>query len=75
MEFETGKLLLLSPTDCIKDRLAAYYYWDDKQCLEQAIMVAEENKIDIDEIQRWSEEEGKELEFNSIKEKLLSKNK
>lgn len=41
MEFETGRLSLLSPTDSIKDRLAAYYRWNDKQCLDQAIMIAE----------------------------------
>jgi len=73
LEFETGRLLLLSPTDCIKDRLAAYYHWNDKQCLEQAIMITEDNQIDLDEIQRWSEQEKKLLEFNLIKEKLVSK--
>ena len=26
MEFSTGSLALLTPTDCVKDRLAAYYY-------------------------------------------------
>ena len=73
LKFETGRLFLLSPTDSVKDRLAAYYHWNDKQCLNQAIMIAENNRIDIDEIQRWSEQEGKLIEFNSIKEKLLQK--
>jgi len=40
MEFETGILPLISPTDCLKDRLAAYYHWGDRQCLEQAVLVA-----------------------------------
>ena len=31
-------LKLLSPTDCVKDRLAAYYHWNDRQSLEQAIL-------------------------------------
>lgn len=70
--FDTGKLKLISPTDCIKDRLAGYYHWNDLQCLEQAILVAENNAIDIDEIRRWSIEEGKEPEFNKIKDKLKS---
>lgn len=55
---ETGTLKLLTPTDCIKDRLAAYYHWDDKQSLDQAIWVAEENKYDKKAIQKWSENEG-----------------
>jgi hypothetical protein len=35
-----GMIRLLNPTDCVKDRLAAYYHWDDLQSLEQAKMVA-----------------------------------
>lgn len=27
--FETGELRLLSPTDSVKDRLAAFYHWND----------------------------------------------
>ena len=75
IEFETGQLMLLSPTDSVKDRLSAYYHWNDKQCLDQAILIIENNRIDIEEIQRWSEQEGKLLEFNLIKEKFINKNK
>ncbi|MGE3954341.1 MAG: hypothetical protein AB7F31_03965 [Parachlamydiales bacterium] len=32
-----GDLILLSPTDCVKDRLASFYYWNDRQGLEQAL--------------------------------------
>jgi len=55
---ETGILKLLTPTDCIKDRLAAYYHWDDRQSLEQAVWVAQENEFDLDSIESWSEHEG-----------------
>lgn len=72
MEYETGRLLLLSPSDCIKDRLAAYYHWNDKQCLEQAIMISESHKVNIDEIKKWSEKEGKLSEFNNIKDKFVT---
>ena len=40
LDFPTGRLRLISPTDCVKARLAAYYHWQDRQCLEQAILVA-----------------------------------
>ena len=43
-EEDTGILKLLTPTDCIKDRLAAYYHWDDLQSLEQAVWVAQKNE-------------------------------
>ena len=52
-----GQIKILSPTDCVKDRLAAYIYWDDKQSLEQAIMVTRDQIVDIDEIKRWAKEE------------------
>ena len=52
-----GTLNILSPTDCVKDRLAAYYHWDDPQSLEQAMLVAKNNKINLNEIKRWSKNE------------------
>jgi len=51
-------LKLLSPTDCVKDRLAAFYHWNDRQSLEQAILVSLDNEIDLKEIGRWSLKEG-----------------
>jgi len=53
-ELPGGRLRLLSPTDCIEDRLASYYYWNDKQCLEQTLLVAENKEIDILEIHNAS---------------------
>ena len=55
---ETGILKLLTPTDCIKDRLAAYYHWDDRQSLEQAVWVAQANDFDMESIKVWSLHEG-----------------
>jgi len=71
-KFSTGILKIISPTDCVKDRLAAYYHWSDQQALLQATLVAQQHKINIDEIRRWSLAEGKLVEFESIKDKLTS---
>jgi hypothetical protein len=71
IEFSTGVLRVISPTDCVKDRLAAFYYWGDHQCLEQATMVSQATKIDIKEIERWSRVEGKLEEFQSIRSRLV----
>ncbi len=43
-------ICLLTPTDCIRDRLAAYFFWNDQQSLDQAVMVAKRNKIHLPEI-------------------------
>ena len=72
IRLSTGILRIISPTDCVKDRLAAYYHWGDRQCLEQAILVAKERKVDIEEIRRWSGVEGKHVEFEKISAKLIS---
>jgi len=71
LEFTTGRLRILSPTDCVKDRLAGYYFWKDLQCLEQAILVAADNDVDVEEIERWSKHEGMLEEFSKIRGKLV----
>jgi len=66
IEFSTGVLWILSPTDCVKDRLAAYYHWNDLQSLEQAVLVAQSNPVDRNEIKRWSRAEGMSDAFAGI---------
>ncbi|MBU0714252.1 MAG: hypothetical protein KJ964_02710 [Verrucomicrobia bacterium] len=69
----TGILKIISPTDCVKDRLTWFYYDNDRQCLEQAVLVARENAIDLGEIERWSASEGKRNLFQQIRERWLTK--
>ena len=69
-----GTICLLTPTDCVKDRLAAYFFWNDLQSLEQAVMVAKRNKIYLPEIKRWAEKQGA-LEKYNVFAKKCSKNK
>jgi len=45
--YPTGVLRLLSPTDSVKDRLAAYFHWKDRQSLEQAMLVAAGHSVAI----------------------------
>jgi hypothetical protein len=69
-ELTTGTLRVVSPTDCVKDRLCAFYYWNDQQGLTQAVLVAESQIVDLKEIKRWSTTEGKEQEYEIFKSKL-----
>jgi hypothetical protein len=73
VRLSTGILSIVSPTDCVKDRLAAFYHWGDQQCLAQALLVAEGHEIDLKEIRRWSEAEGKLHEFEEICARLAAK--
>ncbi|MDO9578611.1 MAG: hypothetical protein Q7J16_12060 [Candidatus Cloacimonadales bacterium] len=67
---DVGELRIISPTECVKDRLASFYFWNDRQCLNQAIMVAKNNEINLEEVKRWSLKEGEEKKFNEF-ESLL----
>ncbi|MBS3954764.1 MAG: hypothetical protein KGZ88_17570 [Methylomicrobium sp.] len=66
----TGTLKILSVTDCVKDRLCAFYFWNDLQGLEQAVLVAKSQSVDLKEIKRWSKVEGKEKEYELFEKKL-----
>lgn len=67
LETRFGEVVLLTATDCVKDRLSAYYHWSDPQALEQAVMVAWAQEVDLRDVERWSAKEGflrKYLEFS-----------
>jgi hypothetical protein len=72
LNFRTGTLRLLTPTDCIKDRLSHYFHWGDKQGLEQALIVAETFPADVDELVRWSQQEGMRDKFDSVRDRFLN---
>ncbi|MEA3373156.1 MAG: hypothetical protein U9Q62_05625 [Campylobacterota bacterium] len=69
-EHATGVLRLLTPTDCIKDRLAAYYHWRDEQGLEQAVWVAQVNKFDMEAVEQWSKAENELEKFEIFKKRV-----
>jgi hypothetical protein len=68
-----GTIVLLTPTDCVKDRLAAYYYWNDPQALEQALMVAKAQEINFRGVKRWSEKEGQADKYDEFRKRLKKK--
>jgi len=55
------KLMILTPIDCIRDRLAHFFHWDDFTALEAAVAVARAhaNANDLEQIHRWSERESR----------------
>jgi hypothetical protein len=65
IETAAGSITILTPTQCVMDRLSAYYAWNDPQSLQQALLVAAKHQIDLTEIETWSEQEG-ELEKYKI---------
>lgn len=58
LKTSSGSLQLLTPTDCVKDRLSSFFHWDDQQALEQALLVAKERVVDLKNITEWAKKEG-----------------
>jgi hypothetical protein len=55
---EGHSLKILSPTDCVCDRLASYIHFKARECLDQAVLVVKARPVDWSRIERWCRAEG-----------------
>jgi hypothetical protein len=62
---------LLSPTDCVKDRMAAFIHWGSRDCFDQAILVCQTQKdrVNLQLVRALCQRQGGVLAF----EKLLAR--
>lgn len=60
------RVRLLSPTDSCRDRLAAFYHWNDRQSLHTAIQIATHSKVNLELVRAWSEREGASGKFSEF---------
>ncbi len=65
-----GSALALSATDSCRDRLAAYFHWNDRQSLDVAVAIASRNDVDLERIRRWSAGEGHAARFEEFRREL-----
>ncbi|MGB6517505.1 MAG: hypothetical protein WBE79_03240 [Candidatus Cybelea sp.] len=65
-------LHLLSRTDCVRDRLAAFYFFADRSALAAAVGVARSGVFDLPLIERWSLKEGEARRFAEFHDALVS---
>lgn len=65
-----GSIRILSPTQCVMDRLASFYHWNDRQCLDQALLVSRTNRVNLSTIRTWSAEEGHVTGFREFQRRL-----
>jgi hypothetical protein len=61
-----AKTLALSATDSCRDRLAAWYHWNDRQSLDVAVAIAVRNRVALSKIRRWSQDEGFVARFETF---------
>ncbi len=65
-----GTIRLLRPEDSVKDRLASYFHWNDREAIFQAVSICLEQKVDLKEIESWSIREGFREKFQDFLDKL-----
>lgn len=63
----------LSATDSCRDRLAAFYHWNDRSSLRAAVSIARRNRVDLRLIRRWSEGEEALVAFGEFARLLKGK--
>jgi hypothetical protein len=63
-------VLALSPTDSCRDRLAAFYHWNDLQSLMTAVAIAKRRRVDMTAIREWSDGEGATVAFERFRSLL-----
>lgn len=68
IEHEGQSLKILSPTSCVKDRLAGYIYWKSRDYFDQAVLVCrrQSEKIDWGSIKQWCQNEGRPEVFDEV---------
>lgn len=68
------RLRILTRADCVRDRLAHFYFWDDYTALNAAVGVAAQNHQDVDmnALRAWTERESPALleKFAEFKRRL-----
>ena len=68
-----GTIRLLTPTQCVMDRLAAYFHWNDLQSLDQAVMVASSQPISLAKLDAWAKREGASEKLQKFKQQLATR--
>jgi hypothetical protein len=63
-------LHVISRTDSVKDRLAAFYHWDDRSSLATALSVAAGGQIDLTALREWSVAEGSLSKFKDFERRF-----
>lgn len=53
VEVDGTVIKIFSPTDCVKDRLASYIHFKAQEGLDQAVLVAKNQEVNLASIKKW----------------------
>lgn len=68
MKVKNTTITMFSPTQCVMDRLSAWFHWNDRRSLIHALWVCEKHPISLDKIRRWAFKEGETSKFEQFLE-------
>lgn len=63
MVIDGVEVKMFSPTQAVMDRLIAFFVENDRQCLDQALWIAESQPVDLPTVERWAKAERHEEKF------------
>jgi hypothetical protein len=72
MTIDGVNVVMLSPTQSVMDRLAWFFHSNDRQCLDQALWIAQQQPVNIDTVRAWAERERHSEKFNVFFNRLKS---
>lgn len=74
LKVQKTTIKMLSPTQCVMDRLSAWFHWNDRRSLIHALWVCEKHPVNLDKIKRWAAKENSDdkleqflLEYKKLK--------
>jgi DNA polymerase III sliding clamp (beta) subunit (PCNA family) len=72
VEVHGRRLHVLSPSDCVKDRLADYVHRRSRTYFDQAVLVCQHQpgRVDLGQVERWCEAQGATAAFEELKRHL-----
>jgi hypothetical protein len=70
LKLEGQSIRILTPTDCIRDRLSAYIHDGVQSLLDQAVLVAKRQPFEDRKIKKWLLADGHEDVYKEFKAKL-----
>ncbi len=68
IKVESHTIKILSPTDCIRDRLASAIHFNSRESIEQAVLVARKQKFNLSKVESFCRKEGGETVFKMFLE-------
>lgn len=66
LKVKNTTIVMYSPTQCVMDRLSAWFHWGDRRSLIHALWVCERHPVNLDKIKRWAVKEASIEKYNNF---------